>query len=82
MAISEGKMTEEVFYGIWNAKQNYWTHLNRNLGLFVGGPTGLRLALGFFHNIRQKYDDYWEDGMYQVRRLGEDGLPTGKPLND
>ena len=75
-------MTEGKFYGIWNRKKNYWVHLSRNLGLFATGDTGLRIVRGHFHNIGYNLGKDRADADYQIRCLGEDGLPTGEPLND
>lgn len=72
-------MTEKIFYGLWNGKKNYWEHLYNNLGLFT---EHLCIIRGLFYNTRQKYDYCWGNVDYQIRRLGEDGLPIGEPLND
>ena len=70
-------MTEGKFYGIWNGKNTFWVHLSKALGLFTEYQCILR---GTLHNIRQNLGKGGTN--YQIRRLGEDGLPTGEPLND
>lgn len=74
-------MTEGKFYGIWNGKKNYWVQLSKNLGLFAAQGIGLRIIRGTLHNIRRNLGEKGSAD-YQIYRLGEDGLPTGEPLND
>lgn len=74
-------MKEKVFYGIWNGKKNYWVHLSKNLGLFAAGDTGLRIVHGHLHNIGYNLGKNRAGADYQIRCLGEDGLPIGEPLN-
>jgi hypothetical protein len=74
-------MIEGAFYGIWNGKKAYWVHLNNNLGLFAAAGIGLSIIRAHFHNIEYNLGEKGSAD-YQIRRLGENGLPTGEPLND
>ena len=74
-------MTEGTFYGIWNEKKAYWVHLSRNLGLFAAAGIGLSIVRAHLHNIKYNLGKKGSAD-YKIYRLGEDGLPTGEPLND
>ena len=84
------------FYGIWSTGKGKWERIGQDAvcGLFSNYK---EVVLGLFwcwmHDFQDRIDDerkagrytYWQDTWqeagYQVRMLGDDGLPVGDPYN-
>lgn len=75
-------MKEKIFYGIWSevpGTVRHWVSLSRNIGLFT---EHLCIVRGNFHNIKEKLSHSRNRNCYRIYQVGEDGLPTGEPLNE